>query len=432
MTSASPPAARAPDQPGHSGRRALAVALLLLATTLAFLAIFAVWAKRQALDTERWTRTSGELLEQREVRERVSVLLVDQLYANLDVDSRLRQALPSRAGPLTGPAAVGFRELAERAANEALARPRARALWERANRRAHRQLLDVLEGRETGLVRDEGVVTLDLRALLAEVADRVGVGRQAAAELPDDTARITILRSDQLDFAQDVVRVFRALVVVLVALALGLFAWAVVVARGWRREALRGVGLGLIGAGVATLLAREAAGDAVVDALATGESVRPAAHAAWRIGTTSLEEAAVATIAYGVVVLVAAWLAGPTRPAVAARAALAPCLRDARLAYGALAAIVLVILVWGPTPATRAVLPALGLVALAALGLELLRRQTARERPNGGRGDDAPRPGRGEVARRGAGVPDEAERRGETGHVPDADSQLPAGPGAAR
>ena len=60
-------------------------------------------------------------------------------------------------------------------------------------------------------------------------------------------------------------------------------------------------------------MGRSLAGGAVVDALATTEGVPPAADAAWGIGTSLLVEAATAMLAYGVVIVLAAWLAGPTR-----------------------------------------------------------------------------------------------------------------------
>ncbi len=44
--------------------------------------------------------------------------------------------------------------------------------------------------------------------------------------------------------------------------------------------------------------------------------------------------------------------------------------------------IVLLIVAWGPTPATRSLVPMLVLTALLALGIEALRRQTAREFPD--------------------------------------------------
>ena len=46
--------------------------------------------------------------------------------------------------------------------------------------------------------------------------------------------------------------------------------------------------------------------------------------------------------------------------------------------------IVLLLLVWGPTPATKQPVTALILIGLLALGTEMLRRQTAREFPNAG------------------------------------------------
>ena len=51
--------------------------------------------------------------------------------------------------------------------------------------------------------------------------------------------------------------------------------------------------------------------------------------------------------------------------------------------------IVALILWWGPTPATRQVIPALLLIALLVLGVELLRRQTAREFPDASREAEA-------------------------------------------
>ena len=38
-------------------------AIIVAASVLAFLALIAVWANRQALNTENWTETSSELLE---------------------------------------------------------------------------------------------------------------------------------------------------------------------------------------------------------------------------------------------------------------------------------------------------------------------------------------------------------------------------------
>ena len=243
----------------------------------------------------------------------------------------------------------------------------------------------MLEGGGDVVSTQNGVLVLDMKSLLNATQERVGIGGRAAAALPDDAAQLTIVKSDQLGFAQDLLQLLKTLAIVLVVLTLALFALAIALAKGWRREALRACGFGLIAAAAAALVARSLAGGAVVDALATTEGVRPAADAAWGIGTSLLVEAATAMLAYGVVIVLAAWLAGPTRVAVSVRAALAPWLREPGYAYGGLAAIVLVLIAWGPVPSTRMFLPMVFLIAVLAYGVEVLRRQTAREHPDASR-----------------------------------------------
>jgi hypothetical protein len=225
-----------------------------------------------------------------------------------------------------------------------------------------------------------GNVTLDLRELLRQTSQNIGVGQGAAGKLPENAARITILRSHQLRTAQDVANLLRKLPIVLTVLSLGLFALAVGLA-GRRREALRSVGIGFLVIGIGALLARTAAGNALVDALAKTESTRPAVHDVWHVGTTQLVIAAQAMIGYGVALLLAAWLAGPTRAATSVRRWAAPYLVGAGYAFGAAAVLAVGIVLWGPTPATRNPITLLVFAALLALGVEALRRKTAREFP---------------------------------------------------
>ena len=366
-------------------RRRLPLALIIVASLIAFVGVFAVWANRQLLDTDNWVDTSGQLLENDEVRGQLSTFLVDELYANVDVEARLEESLPPRAAPLAGPAAGALRELANRAANALLGRPRAQELWEEINRRAHGRFLDVLEGGGDIASTEDGVLVLDLHALLEATQERVGLGGRAAEALPEDAGQLTIIDSDQLSFAQDLVDFMKTIAIALVILMLALFALAIYLAKGWRREALRACGFGLLAAGGVALVARSLAGDAVVEALASTEGVRPAADATWTIGTSLLEEAAGAMVAYGIVIVLAAWLAGPTKAAVATRARLAPWLREPAYAYGGLFAIVLLLVAWGPVPSLRKLLPVLILIAVMAYGVEVLRRQTAREHPDASR-----------------------------------------------
>jgi hypothetical protein len=364
-------------------RRPLGIALVALASLLAFIAVLAIWVDRQMVNTDNWTRASSEMLQDPTIRNRVAERLVDDLYQNVDVEAEIRAALPPRAQPLAGPAAGALRNFAERAAKEILSRPRAQQAWENANRAAHEQLVQVLEGGGPVVSTGGSVVTLDLRQLLTELQARTGVGGRVAERLPPSAAQITVMRSDQLEAAQDGFKVLDALPIISVVLSLALFGIALAVAPGWRRQAVRGYGFGLVAAGLAGLATRSLVGDSIVNSLVPTEAGKPAAYDVWEIVTELLDEAANAAIFYGAVLIVGAFLAGPTRLATGIRRVTAPYMREPAIAYAVFAALAAaVILWWAPTPAMRNPVTAVLLVILLALGFEGLRRRTRREFPD--------------------------------------------------
>ena len=408
--SATQPVASASLTRARPGRTPVA-ALCLLASILGFLSCFAVWVNRQALNVDNWTNVSGEVLESHPVEEALSVYLVNQLFTSVNVAGELQSALPKQAQGLAGPAAAGLRALADRAVPPLLASSQIHEAWRRANRVAIEQLLAIINGGGKVVSTSNGEVSLNLHALVIALASQLGLqsqvesvrkkvsgavgaaGRAAAEQklgvrLPAETGRLVIMRSNQLRTAQNIASGIRGLAVVLPLLTIALFALAVGLARGWRRVALRRVGWCFFAVGFAVLLARRVAGDQIVNALLANPWNRPAAHAVWAIGTSLLRNIAIAVVVYGLLLVAAAWLSGATRPAVFVRHALAPPLRDhAAGAYLAAAGALLLLVLWGPTPSTRQILPALGLAALLALGITALRRQTALEFPHAQTGD---------------------------------------------
>src|SRR5882757_406948 len=81
--------------------------LVILATILAFLAIFTSWVDRQALDTNEWVNTSDRLLQDKEISDALAIYSVDQLYASVDVARILRKQLPPALQPVSSPLAAG-------------------------------------------------------------------------------------------------------------------------------------------------------------------------------------------------------------------------------------------------------------------------------------------------------------------------------------
>jgi Short C-terminal domain len=366
------------DQPRR--HRRTVIAILIVATLLGFLSVFAIWVKRQALETDTWTDTSTKLLENQEVQTAVAGFLVDELYTNTDVQAELAKALPPRTQPLAGPVAGALRELANRIALEALSRPRVQLLWANANRQAHALFLKLINDGEDALSTTGGAVTLNLGTIVDQLGSQLGV--DVSGKLPPDAAQIQLVKSDQLSTAQDVVKALKSLSLILPLIALALYALAVYLAQGWRREAVRAWGVSWIAIGMLVLVVRSLAGTAVVDSLASTESVKPAVNATWDIGTSLLRDGGIAMLGYGIVIFLAAVLAGPLSIAQRTRRSLAPLLRDRPGAYAAVAVIVLLLLWWSPTEGFRRLLPSLVLFGLLIAGVEALRRQTNGEYPD--------------------------------------------------
>ena len=190
-----------------------------------------------------------------------------------------------------------------------------------------------------------------------------------------------IADSDQLSAAQTLVQVIDPLSILMIIAVLVLLAAAVYLAAGRRRETLRAIAFSLILIGVLLLVVRRLVGTALVDAL-TDDTTRDTGWAVWILGTNLLRDVAVAILVYGIVLLLGALLAGPTRWATWIRAKLAPVMRERPLiVYGAVALIFLLVLLWSPTDSDRGIWGTLVLAALVALGVWALRRQTLKEFP---------------------------------------------------
>jgi hypothetical protein len=376
-----------PDPPETRYRITVRI-LVVLASILAFLAIFTSWVDRQALDTDQWVDTSGKLLEDKAISDAVATYAVDQLYANVDVSAVIKQRLPRGTQQFSAPLAAGVRQFATRAAEQALQSPRIQQAWKDANRIAHRQLVSILKGDNEVVSSENGQVVLNLRPLVLQLADRIGLKKQLNQRLPPDVGQLHVADSKDLDTARTVTKVIEGLAWLFMLGTLALFALAVYLAKGRRWMVVLGYGLGLIASGLAAIAVRNALKGLFVDSLSKTEAANEPARHAWDIGTALLQSIATSVIIYGVVFVVAAFLASPSGYAVGIRRALAPTLRDRReLVWSIFGAAALFVLIVWPPPGTRQLVLALLLITLAGVGLEALRRKTLVEFPGAKRGD---------------------------------------------
>jgi hypothetical protein len=363
-------------------RRRTVKGLLVLGALFAFLSVFSIWVERQALDTSEWVHTSGRLIQNATIRSAVGEYLVEQLYENVNVEKELEDILPGDTKELAGAAAGGLRQVAGTGAEKVLETGTAQGLWETANRTTHEQLLAVLENKKEAVSTANGEVKLNLGSLLTNLAGQIGLAKDLAEKLPPEAGQITILKSEQLKTAQDIVVAIKGLALVLSILTFLTFGLAIYLTRDGRWVTVLFSGVGLIIAGLLVVVLRKVAGGIVVDQLVKQENVKPAAEAAWSIGTSLMVSIATTIIIVGVFFSAAGWLASPTGSARGSRRVIAPALSHyLPYCYGGLVLILGIYLLTASGVGLRTFLTVVVLGIMAAFGLRELAKQTDEEFP---------------------------------------------------
>ena len=358
--------------------------LVLVGALFAILSLLAGYVRFQALDSETVGGTAGDLIADPEIRDQMAATLVEQLFTVVDVEAALREQLPPEQQGLAGAISGAVRVGADRAAQRLLERPRAQEFWVRSITQTHENLIRVLEDETGPIGTEDGEVVLDLQPLIAQLGERVAVVGRIDERLRTrpDAGKITIMEADQLETAQDLTQILKALGTWLWLVPLALWAVALWLAGSRRRDILRMIGISSIVAGLLVLVVRRVTGSFVVDEVATTESVQVAAGNAWDILTSLLRDGGLTLLGIGVILLVAVWIAGPSGYATDARRWLAPHIARAEIAFGGAALLLGLLVWWGPTAQTHRWQLIVAATIVLALGVEVLRRQTANEFAN--------------------------------------------------
>ena len=356
--------------------------LVVLATAITTVSMFAVWADRQVLNADNWTKTSSKLLANPAVRQATSVYVTDQIYRNINVEAELKKAFPDQAQLLAGPAATGLRGVAQDAINQALGTPIVQSVWSSANKLAAEQLINVIDEKNIGALSFQGNdVKLDLRPAAINLAGKVGLQSQAA-NIPAGAATVKVFSSSQIGQVRAVAQFLSGVAVLFPLLALALYAAAVGSSKGRRRKALITVAWSMVVASALALVLRDVFKGPFVNGVAATDAVRPAITATYEIATSMLQSIAVNTIILAVVLLLAATLAGPLAPAKAFREWIAPWVNEKPgLGYAFAYGLLFLIVLWGPIPAVRSWLMLPVFALLTGLGVLALERQLVEEFP---------------------------------------------------
>jgi hypothetical protein len=372
-------AGAAPDARGPSRKRLIGARVLtVLAVLLALVGMLAFYVEHTALDEEGFETISRNMIENDAIRTQVANTAVDQLYANVDVEAAIADRLPSDQKGLAPVLAGISRSGADQAAAAALERPRVQTAWVEVTTRTQRQLVRLLDDKNEFVQTDGGKVVLDLRPIMIELGDQVVVIGRLAEKLPDSAGRITIIEESQLESAQTITKILRAVADWMWLVALAVAALAIWLARGRRRVELRALAIGVLVVGLLMLAVRRFAGDYLVDKLVKDDAVKPAGHDAWSILTQTLVDRAWVWIILGVVTLVGVWFVGETGRAARARRIAEPVLQNRVTTYAIVAISALVLGLIAPLFA-RGWATSLLLLALVIVGVEVVRNIVLRE-----------------------------------------------------
>jgi len=229
----------------HAARTTGVVVLIIIGALCMTLAVPAVWARNQVLDTDRYVTNMEPLASNPDVQASVEAAVNQQIAARLDIGAyvdQALQALPPQAARLKAPIESGVSGLIGTAVHKAVTSDAFVTLWTAANRAGHNALVSLLTGEDQGkavTVSSNGAVMLNLGPIIEQVKARlVTAGLGIAQNIPTVGATIEIARLQGVDRAQQVVRWLNTLANWLPWIGLVLLAGAVALARGRRRRAL--------------------------------------------------------------------------------------------------------------------------------------------------------------------------------------------------
>jgi hypothetical protein len=259
-------------------RGVVAVALVVVTSILFTVSVTAVWARRNALNTDRWVRTVGPIAEEPAVQQALGRYITDQAMTAIDPEELFESALPERGQILAAPLTSALQGFVNDQVDSFLASETFQRLWVQINERAHQRVVQVLEGDLPPSLQVQGNdVVLNVVPLLNQVLARLGeqspeifgrtvdlptvtvdeipeeavqkVESALGRDLPDNFGQFTVFDASRLQQVQDTVTLFNKLVVAAVILAVVLIALTLWVSPRRRRTLLQlmvGIALGIV------------------------------------------------------------------------------------------------------------------------------------------------------------------------------------------
>jgi hypothetical protein len=323
--------------------RRLGAAVAIMVAAFALVAsVVGLWAANTTLNTDRWVATVAPLPKNPQVAAAVTEYTTTEVFDLINVDQRLRAALPERAGFLVEPAVEQVRQYVQRTVYTFVQSDGFQKIWVPANRRAHQQALALLEGRSDLAVAHEDHITIDLMPLINQVLRQISsslpalfghtitlpdlssgaipanlrarVENAVGVRLPANFAQFTVYDAGKLKALQEGLLASKRAVALLGISTILLLGLALIVSP-WRRRTLLQLGVWLAVAAIAITASLRAVRSQLLAQVPTG-TYRNGASAAVDTVVASLRQRGVQIIWVAALLTLIAYLVGPGRAPV--------------------------------------------------------------------------------------------------------------------
>lgn len=311
-------------EPGRARTR-WGLAAAITAALVLTLAVPSVWLNRVVMSTDAWVATVAPLASDPAIQDVVARSASDAIIAQLNTQERLESALPTALAPFAPVLASSVDGFVRQQATAIVRSDQFAQLWTELNRRGHTLIVGSLTGERDGAVSIEaGSVQLDVGLVAEQVKQGlVDRGLTFVSALPTDRLDTTVevFSSPALAQAQGALAALNSVAFWMPLVGLGLVGIAFGVAQDRRRVALW-LGVGIVLAGLVPLQAIYLSQYWVVgQAQQLAQLPGTAAQNAYQIIFGDLIRAEQTLTFLGIIVWVAAVVAGPSKWAVALRGA---------------------------------------------------------------------------------------------------------------
>ena len=229
-------------RPRHRLKAVFSWVLVVLACILAVVSVFAAFARNELLNTDTFVSTFTPLASNPAIQKAVAARVSDQLATRTDVEQRVKNALPAKAGFLAVPLTSEVKNVADQLTLKLVQTSAFQKLWAASVRKSHQQVVALLTGSEEGAFQSSnGEVTVDLSQIEAAAKKQLDAkGLTVFNKVPTvHGPDLVLFRSTQLAKAQRLTKLANSAVLILPIVTLLAFAGGILLTENRRKGLVR-------------------------------------------------------------------------------------------------------------------------------------------------------------------------------------------------